>query len=193
LRASLISEGVFKKVGDAAKVTAADVDVYYKAHPELYSQQPSRTVRHILVSSKALADEIYGKLQKGGDFAALAKKYSVDSSKDVGGKLTVRRGETVPQFDKVAFELKVNEISKPVKTRFGWHIIEALDQPSAGTKTPIASVKGTIRETLLGQKRSEAVTTWLANLKQEYAKKITYLKGFAPPATEPTTATTPTS
>lgn len=193
LRATLISEGVFQKVGDAAKVTAADVDAYYKAHPELYSQQPSRTVRHILVSSKALADEIYGKLQKGGDFAALAKKYSVDSSKDVGGKLTVRRGETVPQFDRVAFELKVNEISKPVKTRFGWHIIEALDEASAGTKTPIASVKETIRETLLGQKRPEVVTTWLANLKQEYAKKITYAKGFAPPATEPTTATTPTS
>jgi len=193
LRATLVSEAVFQKVGDAAKVTGVDIDVYYKAHPELYAQQPSRSVRHILVPSEALAKEIYGKLLKGGDFAALARKYSLDSSKSVGGKLTVRKGETVPQFDKVAFELPVNEISKPVKTRYGWHIIEALGPVSAGTKTPIANVKQTIRETLLGQKRSDAVTKWLADLKKEYADKITYAKGFAPPATEPAPATTPTN
>lgn len=193
LRATLVSEAVFQKVGDAAKVTDADIDVYYKANPQLYAQQPSRSVRYILVQSEELANELYGKLRRGGDFAALARKYSIDNSKDIGGKLTVRKGETVPQFDKVAFELPVNTISKPVKTRFGWHIIEALEPVSAGTKTPIASVRQTIRETLLGQKRSDAVTKWLEDLKQEYADKITYAKGFAPPATEPAPATTPTS
>jgi parvulin-like peptidyl-prolyl isomerase len=193
LRATLVSEAVFQKVGDAAKVTNADVDAYYKAHPELYTQKPSRAVRHILVRSKALANDIYAKLQNGGDFAALAKKYSLDSSKDVGGKLTDRQGDFVPQFEKVAFALKVNEISKPVKSRFGWHVIQALEPITPGTTTPIAKVRKTIRETLMGQNRSEAVTTWLADLKKEYAKKITYAKGFAPPATQPTTSTTPTN
>lgn len=193
LRATLISEAVFQKVGDAAKVTDADIVAYYKANPQLYTQQPSRSVRHILVSSKALSNEIYAKLLKGADFTALAKQYSLDSSKSVGGKLTIRRGETVPVFDKVAFALSVDEISKPVKSRFGWHVIQALGPVGQGTTTPLASVKQTIRETLLGQKRSDAVTQWLENLKQEYADKITYAKGFAPPATEPTPATTPTS
>jgi foldase protein PrsA len=192
LRATLVSEKVFEKVGDTAKVTDAEIKVYYDAHPELYTQQPSRRVRHILVSSKTLADDIYGQLTDGADFTALAKKYSTDSSKDIGGKLTIRKGETVPQFEKVALALKVNEISKPVKTRFGWHIIEALGPLSAAKATPLASVKQTIRDTLVGQKRSDAVTKWLEDLKREYADKIEYASGFAPPDTSPGAGTTET-
>ncbi len=148
LRATLVSEKIFEKVGDSAKVTEAEVKAYYNAHPELYTQQPSRRVRHILVKSKALADDIHGQLTGGGDFAALAKKHSIDSSKDVGGTLTIRKGETVPQFEKTALALKVNEISQPVKTRFGWHVIEALGPLSSAKPTPLASVRQTIRDTL---------------------------------------------
>ena len=92
LRATLISEKVFAKVGDKAKVTAAEITAYYNAHPELYKQQPSRRVRHILVKSKTLADDLYRQIENGGDFAALAKKYSEDSSKDVGGALDDSEG-----------------------------------------------------------------------------------------------------
>jgi foldase protein PrsA len=192
LRATLVSEKIFEKVGDTAKVTGAEIKAYYDAHPELYTQQPSRRVRHILVDSKALADDIYGQLGDGADFTALAKKYSKDSSKDIGGKLTIRKGETVPQFEKTALALKVNEISRPVKTRFGWHIIEALGPLSAAKPTPLASVRQTIRDTLIGQKRSDAVTKWLEDLEQEYADKIEYATGFAPPATSPAADTTET-
>ena len=87
LRATLVSEKIFDKVGDSAKVTEAEVKAYYNAHPELYTQQSSRRVRHILVKSKALADDIHGQLTGGGDFAALAKKHSIDSSEDIGGTL----------------------------------------------------------------------------------------------------------
>ena len=192
LRATLVSEKIFEKVGDTAKVTAAEIKAYYNAHPELYTQQPSRRVRHILVKSKTLADDIHGQLTDGADFAALAKKYSIDSSKDVGGELTIRKGETVPQFEKTALALKVNEISEPVKTRFGWHIIQALGPLSSAKTTPLASVRQTIRDTLVGQKRSDAVTKWLEDLKQEYADKIEYASGFAPPDTSPAAGTTET-
>jgi foldase protein PrsA len=189
LRATLVQEKIFDKVGDTAKVTDAEIKAYYAAHPELYTQQPSRRVRHILVSSKTLADDIYGQLANGADFTALAKKYSTDSSKDIGGKLTIQKGQTVPQFEKTALALKVNEISKPVKTRFGWHIIEALGPWSKEKTTPLASVKKTIHDTLVGQKRSDAVRKWLEDLKQEYANKIEYATGFAPPATSPASTT----
>ena len=76
LRATLVSEKIFEKVGDSAKVTDAEIKAYYNAHPELYTQQASRRVRHILVKSKALADDIHGQLADGADFAALAKKHS---------------------------------------------------------------------------------------------------------------------
>lgn len=192
LRATLVSEKIFEKVGDTATVTDAEIKVYYDAHPELYTQVPSRKVRHILVESKALADDLYGQLQDGADFAALAKKHSTDSSKDIGGELTIRKGETVPQFEKAAFALKVNEISKPVKTRFGYHVIEALTPLTEPKPTPLASVRQTIRDTLIGQKRSDAVTKWLEDLKTEYADKIEYAAGFAPPDTSPATGPTET-
>ena len=144
------------------------------------------------MKSKTLADDLHGQLTDGGDFAALAKEHSTDSSKDVGGALTIRKGETVPPFEKVALALKVNEISEPVKTQFGWHIIQALGPLSAPKPTPLASVRQTIRDTLVGQKRSDAVTKWLEELKQEYADKIEYASGFAPPDTSSTTGTTET-
>jgi parvulin-like peptidyl-prolyl isomerase len=190
LRATLVSEKIFEKVGDSAKVTETDIKAYYNAHPELYTQQPSRRVRHILVKSKTLADDIHSQLANGADFAALAKKHSIDSSADIGGKYTIRKGEAVPQFEKAAFALKVNEVSKPVKTRFGWHVIEALGPATAPKPTPLASVRQTIRDTLAGQKRSDAVTKWLEDLKAEYADKIEYASGFAPPTTSPAAGTT---
>jgi foldase protein PrsA len=191
LRATLVSEKIFEKVGTDVKVTDAEIQAYYDAHPELYQPKPSRDVRHILVPSKELADDLAGRLKAGADFATLAKKYSTDpGSKEVGGKLTIQRGQTVPPFEKVAFALKVGEISEPVKTQFGWHVIEALTPEEAGKTTPLTSVRKTISDTLLGQKKSEAVTTWLENLKKEYEDKITYASGLAPPATETTPATT---
>jgi parvulin-like peptidyl-prolyl isomerase len=191
LRSTLISEKIFEKVGSAVKVTDADIRAYYDSHPELYAQKSSRDVRHILVPSKELADDLYRQLQNGADFAALAKKYSTDpGSKAVGGKLTVARGETVPAFEKVAFALEVGEVAKPVKTQYGWHVIEALTAEQEGKKTPIASVRKTISDTLLGQKKSDAVTKWLEDLKKEYEDKITYAPGLAPPATETQTTTT---
>jgi foldase protein PrsA len=191
LRSTLLSEKIFAKVGNSAKVTDAEIKNYYDSHPELYGKKTSRDVRHILVPSKELADDIYRKLKAGGDFAALAKKYSTDpGSKNVGGKLTIQQGQTVPPFDKVAFALAVGEISKPVKTSYGWHVIEALTPVKTGTSTPLSSVKKTISDTLVGQKKSEAVSKWLADLKKEYKDKITYATGLAPPATEPPPVTT---
>jgi parvulin-like peptidyl-prolyl isomerase len=117
---------------------------------------------------------------------------STDSSKDIGGKLSIVKGQTVVEFDKLAFALKVNEISKPVKTQFGWHVIEALSPATEAKTKPLSEVKDTIRETLLSQKKTDAFTTWLEALKKEYAGKITYAKGYEPPPAAET-ATTPTS
>ena len=78
LRSSLLSEKIFAKVGDNVKVTEAEIKAYYDSNPQLYTQKASRDVRHILVTSKALADDLHGQVKNGGDFAALAKKYSTD-------------------------------------------------------------------------------------------------------------------
>jgi len=189
IETQLISEGLFQKVTKDVKVSDKDVKAYYDQHPEQYSQPATRDVRHILVKDKALADKLYAQIKGGANFAALAKKYSQDpGSKAQGGKLTVYKGQTVPQFDKVAFSLKTNELSPPVHTQFGWHIIQALSGVKSKKTTPFAQVKESIRQQLLQQKRSTAMTDWVNGVKKEYERSVSYAKGFTPPPT--TTAST---
>jgi parvulin-like peptidyl-prolyl isomerase len=197
IRGQLIREAIFNKVTADVKVSSNEVDKYYKSHKRQYQQpkQPaSRDVRHILVKEKALANQLYTKLKGGADFAALAKRYSQDpGSKTSGGKLTVSRGQTVPQFDKVAFSLKTKAISKPVHTAYGWHIIQALSSirpPQKARPTPLSQVKEAIKQQLLQTKRQQVMTKWLAKTRKEFATKIAYQPGYAPPATTATTATT---
>lgn len=194
IRAQIVSEEIFKKVTADVKVSDADVAAYYKKNPSAYTQAESRDVRHILVKTKALADEVYAKvvaLGEKGDWKDLAKKYSQDpGSKDSGGKLTISRGQTVPEFDKTSFELKTGGISKPVKTQFGYHIIQALSDVKPKKTQPLSQVRETIRQQLLQQKRSEEMTKWVDGVKAEFADKVAYAQGFEPPAAATTAATT---
>lgn len=80
---------------------------------------------HILVDKLKEAEEIYDQVQSGADFAKVAKKYSTCSSKNKGGDLgSFPKGTMVPEFWDACVSLKINEISRPVKSRFGYHIIK---------------------------------------------------------------------
>src|SRR5262249_3711189 len=180
VRANTLSDAIYKKVTAGAKVSDADVKAYYDSHQSVYTQPETRVVRHILVKDKALADKLYTQLKGGADFAALAKKYSQDpGSKAQGGELTISRGQTVPEFDKVAFDLKTGEIAKPVKTQFGWHIIQAEKDATKSKKTPYPQVKEAIRQQLLQQKRSDSLQKWLTGVQGEFAKQVKYAAGLA--------------
>jgi parvulin-like peptidyl-prolyl isomerase len=191
IKLQLIREKVFNKVTSDVKVSDNDVKAYYDKHKSQYetpAQPESRDVRHILVKTKALADTIYQQLQANPKkFAQLARKYSTDtSSKVAGGKLPggAIKGRTVPPFDKAAFSLKTNEISKPVHSQFGWHIIQPLGPVKPGTPakpTPLAQVKEAIRQQLLSQKRNDEMQKWLDGTKKSYCKRIGYQAGYKPP------------
>src|SRR5829696_566185 len=190
IKNQLVSEKIYEKVTEGVKVDDAAIAKYYNEHKADYKVKESRDVRRILVAKKALADTLYSQLKNDGNFAALAKKYSTDpGSKANGGKLTVRRGETVPEFDKTAFALKKGELSKPVKTQYGFHIIEALSDVKDSTQTPLKDVKEQIRQQLLQEKRQKAIADWSKELNDEFEDKIAYQVGYAPPATTGNTTT----
>jgi parvulin-like peptidyl-prolyl isomerase len=191
IRAQLVSEKIFAQVTRDVKVSDAEVQKYYNENKEQYSQPESRDVRHILVKTKAKADDLAAQLENGADFAALAKQHSTDTgSKQNGGKLTISRGQTVAPFDKTAFALKTGDVSPPVKTEFGYHIIEALTEVKPAKTTPLKDVQESIRQQLLQTKKNEAMTKWVDDLKKDYEDKVSYAVGFTPPPATSTGATT---
>ena len=194
-RYQLLSNAISADVTKGVKVTDADVKKYYDANKANYTQAESRDVRHILVNSKKLADSIEAQLKAGGNFAKLAKKYSKDTGSAVnGGKLTVQKGKTVPEFDKAAFSLKTNEISAPVHSTYGWHIIQALSAIKPAKTTPLKDEQATIRQQLVSTKKQDAMTKWLDDMKKSYSKKVRYQAGYVPtPTTTATTTTAPTT
>lgn len=194
IRSQLLTEGIYKQVTTDAKVTDADVKSYYEKNRANYTVPESRSVRHILVKTKADADRIRTELVNGADFAALAKANSIDpGSKDAGGKLTVSKGQTVAPFDKAAFSLDTNDLSQPVKTQFGYHLIQPLADVKAGSVTPFAQVKDQIRTQLESETKNTAVNKWVADVEKEYKDKVQYAAGFEPPDTSTTTGETTTS
>jgi parvulin-like peptidyl-prolyl isomerase len=199
IRQQLISEAVFNKVTKNTKVSDSQVHAYYISHPTLYSQPQSRDVRHILVKSPTLAQSIYAQLKAGNDktWCTLAKKYSQDpSSKNNCGKLTVSKGQTVPEFDKVAFSSPTKSIHAPVhSSQYGWFVIEPLSNIKPKTSTPEKQVSNTIKQQLLQQDKNQAMTDWVSSLSKSFCSgsKIKYQVGYKPspdPCASTTTAAT---
>ena len=190
IQPQLLSEGIYKKVTSNVKVSDDDVKKYYAKNLKLYQQPESRDVRHILVSNRALANKLYDKIKAGANFAALAKKYSKDpGSRAQGGKLTIVKGQTAGPFDQTAFLINKGQVSRPVKTQYGWHIIQALSDVKPAKTTPLKDVKAAIRQQLLQQRKRDEWTKWINDTKKEYAKKVHYQAGYAPPTTSAATTT----
>lgn len=206
LRVSVLSQKIYDAVTKDVKVTNAEALASYTQNQDQYSTPESRDVRHILIAekdgngqidfpkSKTEADRIYAELQDGADFAALVTEFSADEgTKAAGGKYTANRGQSVPEFDTAAFDLETDEISRPVRTQYGYHVIQALTDAKPARVTPFDKVKASIKATLLQDKKSETMTAWVEDLQKDYEDKISYATGFAPPnLPDPTETDVPT-
>ena len=188
LRTRLLSEKVFEQVTNQVEVTDEDVQAYYEENEAQFATPASRDVRHIVVKSKAKADQLHAQLESGANFAKLARQFSTDeASKKDGGKFTAQQGATVAPFDKAAFALETGELSQPVKTQFGWHLIEAVGDVEEASTQELSAVEEQIRETLLEEKKNTRINTWIAELRKRFEDRIAYAPGFEPPPPAETT------
>jgi foldase protein PrsA len=194
LRPTLLGQNLKNKVTANVKVSDAAALKYYNANKASFGTPETREVRHILVGSKGLAEKIETKLSNGASFAALVKQYSKDTgSVPQGGKLCAAHGQssgaciqTVAPFDKAAFSLKTREISQPVHSVDGWHVIQALGPVKPAHMQTFNEVKSQIEANLASQQKETAWQAWLAKMATDYKGKVTYQTGYAP-ATTPTT------
>jgi len=189
LRYQLEQPKLITYVTRGVRFTSADAKRYYEANPSQFKVPAQREARHILVKTKALADQISAEVNKG-NFSQLAKRYSIDpGSKSQGGELgPIQKGQVVPEFEKVVFGLKDGQISKPFKTQFGWHIVEVEVTPARSQS--FAQAKSQIITSQLSAKRNAEFTKWRDKILADYKKRTTYSEDKLKPA-ETVAQTTP--
>jgi peptidyl-prolyl cis-trans isomerase C len=123
-RNRLLMDSLLATEGKAATTDEAMKKVYDDAAKQITGEQEVRA-RHILVETEDEAKAVKAELDKGADFAELAKKKSKDPGASDGGDLGFfTKDQMVPEFSAVAFALEPGKISDPVKSQFGWHIIK---------------------------------------------------------------------
>ena len=197
LRQKLLADKITAKLTKSITVTPAAISAYYTKNKSQFAVPAERHVRHILVKTKAEADKLYNQLKTSDkNFATLAKKYSTDKTSAVnGGDLKmIQKGQTVPTFDAVAFKEPVDKVSAPVKSTYGYHLIEALGPVTPATTRKLdATLKASIKTQLIGTAKQQKINSWLTSVKSSLAKKITYAAGYAPAATSTTTTGSTTS
>lgn len=142
------------------------------------STDPNADANSVKADAKKKAIEIMAELKNGADFAELAKKYSSCPSKDRGGDLGFfGKGQMVPEFEAVAFSMKVGDVNGPVETQFGYHIIKVTEHKDPNTTT-FEQALPQIKEKLAAEKKGKLAQTYVEQLKSE--AKIVYPAGKEP-------------
>ncbi|GAC1361123.1 MAG: peptidylprolyl isomerase PrsA [Vulcanimicrobiaceae bacterium] len=156
---------VDKAVGKDVKVSDSDVAKFFAKNHAAFDKPAQVHAQHILVPDLKTAQLVEQKLKSGGKFADLAKQYSQDpGSKDKGGDLGFfRQGQMVPSFEKAAFSQPINAIGAPVKSPFGYHIIQVLDR-TPGQKATLASAHDQIVDQLRQQQEGPLVQPFMQKL-----------------------------
>ncbi len=170
---TLISMLLEKEIEDKTKVSEKDVKDYYDAHKAEFAANSQIRASHILVKTEEEAKKIAEQLKKGADFATLAKEKSIDtgSAKNGGDLGFFSRGQMVPEFERAAFSLKKGEVSAPVKTQYGYHLIKVTDRKE-GTPLEFDKVKDLLTQKLTAEKQKAVFDSYIEGLKSSYKVEI---------------------
>ncbi len=168
VKATLLKQYAVAKILNNITATEEEVKDYYDKFKDTFNKPESVRASHILVDDESTALNIMKEIKEGLTFSEAAKKYSKCPSNANGGDLGYfTRGKMVPEFEKAAFALNKDEISEPVKTQFGYHIILVTDK-----KQPSDTTMEEIRDELVRQiiivKQNDIYSKKVAELSNKY-------------------------
>jgi len=185
-RSLLVTKLVNYEVQSRLVITDDELQEAYTHQKDRFRIAGELTVSHILflvpeqataeeaARAKQKADAVLQKLRAGGDFAQLAKQYSEGPSAENAGLLgTFRTGELVPGLEAVVASLQPGEISDPVRTQIGWHIVRLENAQEGGAK-PVEAVRDELTAELKRAKFERNYKDWMESLRQQAYIKILY-------------------
>lgn len=176
IKVSKAMDGILKDV----KVTDEEIQKEYDTNKNIkYTKEPNKMdISHILVASEDDAKKAIDRINKGEKFEDVAKAVSTDGSKDKGGELgsycydqSQNPQPLDTDFFNAAMQVQVGQISAPVKTQFGWHVIKINSRDVFDPK-PLSDVKSQINDALLKTKKQSVITADLEKWKKSLGKKI---------------------
>ena len=163
---------VEKILGKDIDITEDEMKEYFEENKESFNEEEQVKASHILVKDEKTAKEVIEKLNAGEDFAELAKEYSTDEgSAEEGGDLGYfEYGDMVEEFSEAAFNLEEGEISEPVKSDYGYHIIKVTGKKEAKEAT-FEDHKEEIKTILFDNEINSKYQDWLDETKDKYKIK----------------------
>jgi peptidyl-prolyl cis-trans isomerase C len=172
-RMTLVSEMLKNEVEGKSTVKEQELRDFYERHKDTFTAGEEVKASHILVDTEAEAEDIMKKILKKESFSELAKQLSKDHTSAIkGGDLGFfGKGRMVSEFDKVAFELDPGEVSDPVKTQFGYHIIKVIEKRMSKQRD-FDEVKSVIERRLKAEKQKTLFDTYIKSLREKSATEI---------------------
>lgn len=173
---NVLKQYVINQILTEVKLTDEEKQAFYEANKANFSNPETANAKHILVDSEEKANEILAQI-KAGDvtFEDAARANSTCPSKDQGGDLgTFGRGQMVPEFEEAVFNMNNGEVSGPVKTQFGYHLIK-LENKNESSIPAYDEVAEEVGKTLLFQRQGEVYQQKLNEVKEKYPNLVEYM------------------
>jgi parvulin-like peptidyl-prolyl isomerase len=181
IRSDILQKGIADKVTAKLKVSDAEIRAYYAKNRAQYKSPRSRPVREVVVKTRAEALKVIAQVDAGADFAALARKLSLDpNAKKTGGQLLLQDGTLSLDDAAAVFAMPVGQVSKPVRVGPSWAVVKAVGPVAPSRQVPLAQVRLPIVQYILGQKKQTALRAWQSGVDKRCGTKAAYAKGYRP-------------
>lgn len=174
------------------KVTNGEVTTFYNQHKTLYGQPERRNLLVVLTKTEAQAKSAKAEIQSGKSFASVAKAHSIDPvSKAKGGELpNVQKGQEEKALSEAVFAAKLNTLSGPVKTPFGYYVFE-VKKVLPAKQQPLSAVESSIKQQLSAQSQQKKLAAFIKDFKKRWTARtecrpqymVEFCKGYKAPST----------